>query len=59
MWPPPQITDPSPTAVAAKPAAEVMKKEALPPNYFKLTLRDSATYTAGLGTVLGQQLTVF
>jgi len=57
MWPPPVITDPSPPAVAAKPASEVMKKEALPPNYFQLTLRDSATYTAGLGTVLGQHST--
>jgi len=54
MWPPPQITDPSPAAVAAKPPSEVLKKEALPPNYFQLTLRDSATYTAGLGTVIGQ-----
>jgi len=52
-WPPPQISDPSPPPVA-KPAAEVLKKEAAPPNYFTLTLRDSSTYTAGLGTVIGQ-----
>jgi len=53
MWPPPQISDPSPPP-AAKPAAEVLKKEAAPPNYFQLTLRDSGTYTAGLGSVIGQ-----
>jgi len=53
MWPPPQITDPSPPP-AAKPPSEVLKKEALPPNYFQLTLRDSATYTAGLGSVIGE-----
>jgi len=58
MWPPPQIMDPSPpAAVAAKPASELLKKEAPPPNYFQLTLRDSSTYAAGLGTVLGQDCT--
>lgn len=41
------------------PAAEVLKKEAVPPNYFWLTMCDSAAYTVGLGSELGQRRTGF
>ena len=54
LWPPPQITDPSPPAAAKPAAAAAAKVEEAPPNYFKDTLNTSLMYTAGLGGVLGQ-----
>lgn len=50
MWPPPKVAQPSPAAPAAAPK-EVAPPP--PPNTFNITLKDSLTYTAGLGTVAG------
>ncbi|KAK7091447.1 NAD(P) transhydrogenase, mitochondrial-like [Littorina saxatilis] len=53
MWPaPPPKVDP--VAAAAVPAAAAAVKEPPPPpNYFNIYLKDSMTYTAGLGIALG------
>lgn len=53
-WPPPKVANPSP--VAAKPAAAAaakkeVKKEEI--NYFNKYLKDSLTYTGGLGGLIG------
>ena len=50
MWPPPQISDPSPPPAAKK--VEVAPPP--PPNYFADTMKDSMMYTAGLGSIVGQ-----
>jgi len=52
LWPPPQITDPSPPA-AKKTSAAAAKKEEAPRNYFRETMNDSLMYTAGLSGILG------
>ncbi|KAL8607666.1 hypothetical protein ACOMHN_039340 [Nucella lapillus] len=53
LWPPPppKVDPAAPTAAAA--AAAVVKEPPPPPNYFNIALKDSLTYTAGLGTALG------
>lgn len=49
LWPPP----PPPAAPAPpKSASAEVKKDVAPPNYFQETLKDSLTYTGGLGTVV-------
>ena len=55
MWPPPKVADPSPAkptaaAAAAKAKQEVKKVEV---NYFNKYLKDSLTYTGGLGGLIG------
>lgn len=53
MWPPPPPPEPSPQAVAAATAAApVEKAPPPPPNYFNIVMKDSLTYTAGLGTLV-------
>ena len=57
LWPPPPpVVDPAAAAAAAaaSSAAATVKEPPPPPNYFTITLKDSLTYTAGLGTCLGE-----
>ena len=54
MWPPPQISDPSPPA--AKATAKAALQEKPEPNYFNDTLKDSFMYTSGMGGVVGTSL---
>lgn len=54
LWPPPPPkVDPASPAAAA-PTAAVVKEPPPPPNYFAITMKDALTYTAGLGTCLGE-----
>ena len=50
MWPPPAPATP-PTAPGFKP--DVVVEPPPPPNYFMNTFKDSMTYSAGLGSIIG------